>query len=820
MNYNPLDDEEERKRREAIAARMDEEAMANPVGPVNPSFLDTAGQYIGNRFDQAMNRVSQAGDALMNPQQALQQRMFNEQRQQEQEDAANAEVKTQTVKTYGDGSQEQVVKTQIPAQQAQPAQQPQLAQPQLAQPAAQPGMAGAVPPNDLQAQQQAQMVAEETARAQQNRGLTAPIPGMPQNLPAQGQIPAQAAQQAPQMPPMPQPGPQVQVAGATQMPPQAAAPGASLAQAGAQAQTQPVPQPAAQPTAQPAMAAPQPAQPSWVQAANDAGDDFYKLLDVANKNPESRDMIADKIKQSFKQQTLKDEADATMKAAQAGDLKAMNKIEQAIRPEKGKAKEEVTVNDYLKAVLYKRLGLDAMAAEVQNKIIGKNTKFGQVTFNGSNWETETNSQGQIIRAKDDQGNIATESTLNKLRAGAQKFGTQSTSFTGGIHTVPNAQGDGQDLVMPTQNSMTGKAGFTYASGPKQGQPYTGTATPQPQSVGTSFQKALDKAMIDFKTNPSTAGAKSAMEKAYVLDPGDGSVIRATQAQINANSPAIFNEIKNFSPSGSVSDRLPADTGAQGGAQAAPRATAEQISRVQGDIESINRELAQPKPAGFSQKSEDERKAILRKELETRQAWMKQNAGGTAPAAAATAKPGMSLTERQTNIATNAALTEAEGKPPAEARGKGKASDITNQRAADENYALIKPVADLIKQSTGSGIGARVDDLARFFGVGTEGAKAIAALNTMSYPFKYMIPRFEGPQSDRDTNLYVEAAGDFANPKKTQAERLAALQGMVFILKKYDKEGKNDWTYGGTDPSKENKAQPGTTSSGNKYKKVQ
>jgi hypothetical protein len=312
-------------------------------------------------------------------------------------------------------------------------------------------------------------------------------------------------------------------------------------------------------------------------------------------------------------------------------------------------------------------------------------------------------------------------------------------------------------------------------------------------------------MIDFKTAPSTAAAKAALEKAAVLDPGDNSLINAVQQRINATSPDIFNQVRNFSPSGSVSERLPNE--------GAPTGNPQQVAEAQRNIESIQRELAKPKPAGFSQKSEDERRKILQDELKKNQAIAGKPAT-TAPA------QGGSLLQRETNIATNAALTKAEETPPAEARGKGKAQDINNQRSADENYGLIQPVADLIKKSTGSGIGAGVDTLARLFGVGTNGAQAIAQLNTMSYPFKYMIPRFEGPQSDKDTNLYVEAAGDFANPKKTQAERLAALQGMIFILKKYDKEGKNDWSFGGSNPAQENKAQPGTTSSGNKYKKVQ
>lgn len=815
-DINPLDEEEERKRREAIAQRMEDEAMGNPVGPVNPSFLDKVGNALSNRFDNAINRVSQAGDTLMNPGQAVYNRMMNDQRQEQQDEAANTEVQTQTTKSFADGSQERVVKTQVPAQQAQ-AQQPQ---PQQQLPQAQfGGMMGPVAPNSPEAQQQAQMFAEQMARSQQNRGLTTPIAGMPDNLPAEGKIPAEAANQRPVMAQLPQPGPQVRVAGQTQMPPQAAAPGASLAQAGAQAQQQPRPQIQAPPMAQAQAQAQdqengisqQPAP--WLQAANDAGNDFYKLLDVANKNPESRAMISEKIKQSFKQQSLKDEADAIMAKAQSGDLAAQNKILQSIKPETGKTKQEVTVTDYLSAVLYKRLGLDAMAAEKQLKILGQDTKFAQITFGGSNWQVETTPNGQIIRAKDDQGNIATESTLNKLRAGGQKFGSQSTAFTGGIHTVPNAEGNGQDLVMPTQNSMTGQAGFTYASGPKQGQPYNGTATPQPQSIGTSFQKAVDKALVDFKTAPSTAAAKAALEKAALLDPGDNTLVNAVQQRINATSPEILKQATQ--PTQATDPSAPA-------APAAPSNNAARVAEAQRNIESIQRELAKPKPAGFSQQSEDQRKRILRDELAKNQAIAGTSAAPAAGKSLAQQEADLKVatTKRESDIATGAAITQAEEKPPAEARGKGKASDITNQRAADENYALIKPVADLIKQSTGSGIGSRVDDLARFFGVGTNGAQAIAQLNTMSYPFKYMIPRFEGPQSDRDTNLYVEAAGDFANPKKTQAERLAALQGMIFILKKYDKEGKNDWSYGGTSPAQDNKAQPGTTSSGNKYKKVQ
>jgi hypothetical protein len=776
-DINPLDDEE-RKRREREIAAMAAENEPMGRGPIEPTFGDAIGQAFNQRIGDVQNRIAQVGEMFSDPAKALQQRMLGEQRQVAQDQAADTEVKSQTIKTYGDGSQERVEKTQVPA-----------GQPQA-----------------------------------QNAGarLTTPIAGMPVNLPAQGPISFEDVQRQMQMAQMPQPGASVQVAGATQMPPQAqaqaqpqfqrptgamppanygmatgqaptgirmpqaqpaaavaAAPGASLAQQGQAAQAQPVAGTPYTPTVEREVA--QPA--AWVQSANDAGSDLNKLFDVAARHPESRAMIQGKMELALKNKTKEDEANDLFKAAAAGDLKAQNKIFQQIKPETGKPKEEVTTGDYVKAILFKRLGLDALASDVENKIRGKDTKFGQISFGGSNWETETDSTGRIVRAKDDQGNIATEATLNKLRAGGEKFGAQSTAFTGGIHTVPNAAGTGQDLLMPTQNAITGKAGFTYASGPKQGQAYTGTATPQPQSVGTSFQKALDKAMIDFQTAPSIAGAKAAMEKAAVLDPGDNSLVNAVQQRINAVSPEIFNQARVTSPSGSVSDRLPADAAAE--------------------VDRLNRDLAANAREVSRMPANDPRRKILEDERQRTQARINQ-LGGTAGATGGAPAAGGSLASQEAAIKTNAAISEARLKPPATKKGEIEAQNIQNQNTANETYSMIQPVADLIKQSTGSGIGAKVDSLAALFGAGTKGAQAIDKLNVMSFPFVYSIPRFEGPQGEKDVEIYEKAAGAFGDETKPISRRLAALQGMIFMLKKYDKAGANDWTFGGQDPTQQGK----------------
>jgi hypothetical protein len=454
-----------------------------------------------------------------------------------------------------------------------------------------------------------------------------------------------------------------------------------------------------------------------------------------------------------------------------------------------------------------------MAADIQNKIIGKDTKFGQVTLGGANWETETDASGRIIKAKDKNGVVATESTLNQLRASGVKAGSHATTFTGGIHTVPNAAGDGQDLVMPTQNSITGQAAFTYASGPKQGQAYSGSATPQPQSVGTSFQKALDKAMIDFKTTPSIAAYKAAMEKAALLDPGDNTLVNAVQQRMNAIAPDIFNQVKNFSPSGSVADKLPADTAGN----------AKMLDSLNRDLQANSNEVA-------GMPANDPRRKILADERRRTEARIAELGGSVSPSVGGAAGKSLAQQEadlkvatnkRESDIATAAAVKQAELKLPAEARGKEQVKIIQQQGFADQSYPLMVRISDLIKESTGSGLGANIDAITRFVGVGTKGSQAIKQLETFAAPLVSMVPRFEGSQSDNDVLLYRQQAGDFANPKLTDSERLAALQGMINLLKIYDKSGTNDWTFGNKAVAQQgDKPQPGTTSSGNKFKKVQ
>ena len=89
---------------------------------------------------------------------------------------------------------------------------------------------------------------------------------------------------------------------------------------------------------------------------------------------------------------------------------------------------------------------------------------------------------------------------------------------------------------------------------------------------------------------------------------------------------------------------------------------------------------------------------------------------------------------------------------------------------------------LIDQSTGSGAGRLVDVAAGFAGQATPGAIAIAKLKPIADMALKMVPRFEGPQSDKDTASYKEAAGQLADPSLPTEIRKQAGKEVVRLMK--------------------------------------
>lgn len=117
----------------------------------------------------------------------------------------------------------------------------------------------------------------------------------------------------------------------------------------------------------------------------------------------------------------------------------------------------------------------------------------------------------------------------------------------------------------------------------------------------------------------------------------------------------------------------------------------------------------------------------------------------------------------------------------------KTQTLQKQQQKDLTLAigeLEKATKDggLIDQSTGSGFGRATDIAAGFIGKSTPGAIAIGKLKPIADIALKMVPRFEGPQSDKDTQSYKEAAGQLADPTLPTDIRKAAGREVLRLMK--------------------------------------
>lgn len=143
-------------------------------------------------------------------------------------------------------------------------------------------------------------------------------------------------------------------------------------------------------------------------------------------------------------------------------------------------------------------------------------------------------------------------------------------------------------------------------------------------------------------------------------------------------------------------------------------------------------------------------------------------------------PGAPLTY-DPSVAAAIAAARASGTKQGEKEGTRIANNPETQMTIAEIEAASAD-GGLIDKSTGSGIGTAVDSTAGLFGVATDGAQAIAQLKPIADRALKMVPRFEGPQSDKDTQSYREAAGQLADPTVPREVRKAAAREIVRLMK--------------------------------------
>ncbi|MDR6163471.1 hypothetical protein [Pseudomonas fluorescens] len=129
--------------------------------------------------------------------------------------------------------------------------------------------------------------------------------------------------------------------------------------------------------------------------------------------------------------------------------------------------------------------------------------------------------------------------------------------------------------------------------------------------------------------------------------------------------------------------------------------------------------------------------------------------------------------------------------PAQIDGGGTVQSGPTAEAAVKNQKNMSKLGDLIGQAreilpnaTASGIGARADEANRFFGRTTPGAQAAAKLSAIGGNMLMMMPRMEGPQSDRDVENYKLMTGKIGDPTIPAEERAAAMDAIEEIASRY------------------------------------
>jgi hypothetical protein len=128
----------------------------------------------------------------------------------------------------------------------------------------------------------------------------------------------------------------------------------------------------------------------------------------------------------------------------------------------------------------------------------------------------------------------------------------------------------------------------------------------------------------------------------------------------------------------------------------------------------------------------------------------------------------------------------------EAAAKFSETLAKNQTNAKDSFDLMKSASKLLSSEAPSSgrLSNIVTGTREFFGGGGEASKADAQLNLLSGALTMKQPRFEGPQGVLDVTLYQKLAGDLGNPNLPIPSRLATINQMIDLQKKYYPEA--DW----------------------------
>lgn len=108
----------------------------------------------------------------------------------------------------------------------------------------------------------------------------------------------------------------------------------------------------------------------------------------------------------------------------------------------------------------------------------------------------------------------------------------------------------------------------------------------------------------------------------------------------------------------------------------------------------------------------------------------------------------------------------------------------NVKNAYEVNKVAGKIEQLLPKAHGSGIGHAIGGMANYLDIPSSQNVVDEQLKVLGNKLLMQVPRFQGPQSDKDVATYKEAAGSLGDSTKSIASRMAALQTIKDLNKPY------------------------------------
>ena len=164
-----------------------------------------------------------------------------------------------------------------------------------------------------------------------------------------------------------------------------------------------------------------------------------------------------------------------------------------------------------------------------------------------------------------------------------------------------------------------------------------------------------------------------------------------------------------------------------------------------------------------------------------------------------------ITRAETEAEIDARVRGGGAAQEVEAIGAGRGRNVAESEGAaikadkisTNLITNIEEAKKLIPKATGSGLGAVRDAAGRMVGVSTEASKNASKLETLAGWMVANVPRMEGPQSNIDVENYKTMAARVGNRELPNDERLAALETLEKLQRKYSEQNKKNM--GGSAP---------------------